>query len=183
MIAAYSNTWVDAALTALIDTFFGFPAMVIVLVIIAVLPPGAVSVILALAFVNWALPAAMMRRKAIALLKEEFVVASYALGASRTRTLVRHVLPNAIGPILVLVTQGAAAAIIGESTLSYLGLGLPASVPTWGGMIAKGRDYLLASPHLALFPALALTLTLVAVNRLADACRTSLDPRLTTRLR
>jgi ABC-type dipeptide/oligopeptide/nickel transport system permease subunit len=178
LIAGYSNRMIDGVLMSLVDVMYGFPALVIVIVLVAVLPPGVPSLIAALTFVSWALPASVMRSKVMLLRNEEYVVAAQALGASRVRILFRHVLPNAIGPMIVLFTQGAAATIISESALSYMGLGLPTSYPTLGGMIAKGRDYLLGSPHVALVPTCALVLTILCINRLGNALRLHLDPRL-----
>lgn len=181
LIAGYSNRLIDGILMALVDALYGFPTLVIVIVLVAVLPPGVFSIIAALTFVSWALPATVMRSKVLLLRNEEFVVAAHALGASHARVLFRHVLPNAAGPMIVLFTQGIAATIISESALSYMGLGLPASYPTWGGMIAKGRDYLLGSPHVAFFPTCALVLTILCINRLGNALRLHLDPRVTSR--
>ena len=170
LIAGYSSRLIDGALMALVDALYGFPTLVIVIVLVAVLPSGVSSLIGALTLVSWALPATVMRSKVLLLRNEEFVVAAHALGTSRARILFRHVLPNAVGPMVTLFTQGAAGTIISESALSYMGLGLPASYPTWGGMIAKGRDYLLGSPHVALFPTLALVLTILCINRLETHC-------------
>lgn len=181
LLAGYSNRVIDATMMAFVDVLYGFPALVIAIVLVAVMPAGTFSMIGALTFVSWALPATVMRSKIMLLRNEEFVLAAHAIGASRTRILLRHILPNAIVPIIVLFTQGAAGTIISESALSYLGLGLPASYPTLGGMIAKGRDYLLGSPHVALIPTAVLVITIVSVNRLGDALRMHLDPRWNTR--
>jgi len=177
LVAGYARGTVDTMLMALVDSLYSFPALVIVIVMVAVMPPGIESIIIALALVSWPLPARVMRTKVVSLRKEEFVVAAKALGASDARILFRHILPNSISPIIALFTQGAATTIISESALGYLGLGLPASYPTWGGMIAKGRDYLLGSPHIALFPTLALMIAVISFNRLGEALRVYLDPR------
>lgn len=178
LIAGYSRPSVDGALMMLANAMYAFPGLAIVIVMLAVLPPGAAAVVMALSFVSWPLPARVVRGKVMALRSEMFVLAAQAIGASSARVLLRHILPNAISPIVVLLTQGAAAAIIGEAALSYLGIGLPASQPTWGGMIARGRDYFLSSPLPTLVPTLALVVTVVSLYRLGEVLRIRLDPRL-----
>ena len=183
LIAGYSLRNVDATLMGLVDALYAFPALVLVIVMVTVLPPGVASIVTALTFVSWPLPARVVRGQDVSLRNEEFVVAAHALGATGARVLVRHVLPNAIGPLVVLLMQGAAQTVIGEAALSYLGIGVPASYPTWGAMIANGRDHLLSAPHMALIPTAALIITIISLNRLGEALRMRIDPRLKAQLR
>lgn len=177
LISGYATRALDTTLMAIIDAFYAFPGLVFVIVIIAILPPGLFSIVVGLTFVNWQLPARVTRAKVLSLRNEEFVVAARALGASGPRVLFRHILPNAIGPIIVQFVQGAASVVLTEAALSYMGIGLPASYPGWGVMIARGRDYLLTSPHMALFPILALTVMVISLNGVGRALHTRFEPR------
>jgi len=177
LISGYAPRALDTTLVAIMDSFYAFPGLVFVIVIIAILPPGLFSIVVALTFANWPLPARVTRAKVLSLRNEEFVVAAKALGASSRRVLLRHILPNAVGPVIVQFVQGAASVVLSEAALSYMGIGLPASYPGWGAMVARGRDYLLTSPHMALFPILALTVMVISLNGVGKVLSTRFDAR------
>lgn len=181
LIAGFFGRAVDTILMALVDSLYAFPALVIVIVFVALLPSGILSIMIALAVVSWPLSARAVRSKVIMLRHQQFVLAAQVSGSSTTRVLLRHILPNSLGPAITLFVQGSAVAVMGEAALSYLGIGVPASYPSLGRMIATGREYLASAPHLALFPIVALVLIIVCLNRLGEAVRMRLDPRLRSR--
>jgi peptide/nickel transport system permease protein len=121
--------------------------------------------------------ARLVRAQFLSLREKEFVEAARALGASRLRQVTQHILPNALGPVIVVATIDVAAAIIAESTLSFLGLGFPSDVPTWGSVLRDAKDYLDIAPHWALFPGALIFITVLAINFIGDGLRDALDPR------
>ena len=126
---------------------------------------------------RWMPVARLVRAQFLSLREKEFVEAARALGASKTRMVVRHILPNALGPVIIAATIDVAAAIIQESTLSFLGLGFPPDIPTWGRILFDARDFLDIAPHWALFPGAAIFLTVVTINFIGDGLRDALDAR------
>jgi peptide/nickel transport system permease protein len=134
-------------------------------------------VVLVIGGLRWMAPARLVRAQFLSLREKEFVEAARALGASRMRQVIRHILPNALGPVIVAATIDVAAAIIAESTLSFLGLGFPPDIPTWGRLLFDAKDYLDFAPHYALFPGLAIFLTVLSINFIGDGLRDALDPR------
>ena len=126
---------------------------------------------------RWMSAARLVRAQFLSLREKEFVEAARALGASRLRQVMQHILPNALGPVIVVATIDIAAAIIAESTLSFLGLGFPSDVPTWGSVLRDAKDYLDIAPHWALFAGGAIFLTVIAINFIGDGLRDALDPR------
>jgi peptide/nickel transport system permease protein len=136
--------------------------------------PGAGSASTGL---RWMPVARLVRAQFLSLREKEFVEAARALGASRSRLVVRHILPNAMGPVIVAGTIEVANAIIAESTLSFLGLGFPPDIPTWGRVLFDAKDYLDIAPHWALFPGCAIFLAVLTINYIGDGLRDALDPR------
>jgi len=126
---------------------------------------------------RWMPVARLVRAQFLSLREKEFVEAARALGASTTRVVVHHILPNALGPVIVAGTIEVAAAIIAESTLSFLGLGFPPDIPTWGRLLYDAKDYLDIAPHWALFPGAAIFLAVLTINFIGDGLRDTLDPR------
>jgi peptide/nickel transport system permease protein len=126
---------------------------------------------------RWMPVARLVRAQFFSLREKEFVEAARALGASTTRQVVRHILPNSLGPVIVAASIDVAAAIIAESTLSFLGLGFPPDIPTWGRILYDGRDYMDLAVHWALFPGLAIFITVLSINFIGDGLRDALDPR------
>ena len=142
-------------------------------------PEGGVFILIVIVIggLRWMPVARLVRAQFLSLREKEFVEAARALGASRTRQVVRHILPNALGPVIVAGTIDVAAAIIAESTLSFLGLGFPPDIPTWGRILYDAKDYLDFAPHWALFPGAAIFLAVLTINFIGDGLRDALDPR------
>jgi len=162
---------VDRVLMALADVLLALPRLVLLLVGIALWSPGLQTVLVVLAVTGWMGIARMVRAEVIAVRARPYVPAARALGATPSRLLFRHVLPNAIGPAVVATTLGVGNAILLESGLSFLGLGIQPPAPSWGNMIAGGRDLLVVAPWVALVPGLALVVTVLATSLLGDAWR------------
>jgi peptide/nickel transport system permease protein len=178
LAAGYYGGVVDGALMRAVDVFLAFPVIVLAIAIIAVLGPSLMNVILALGLVAWTTYARVVRGQVLVLRELDFVQAARAIGTSDGRIIVRHILPNALAPIIVLATVGMAAAIIAEAALSFLGLGVQPPTPSWGTMLNEGRAFLRTAPHISTFPGLAIMLTVLGFNFLGDGLRDALDPRL-----
>jgi peptide/nickel transport system permease protein len=187
-LAGMSRGSGDAALMWLTDLFLSLPQLPLLLLVIylfrdslrALAGPEAGVYILIVAVIGgfrWMPVARLVRAQFFSLREKEFVEAARALGASTTRQVVRHILPNALGPVIVAGTIEVAAAIIGESTLSFLGLGFPPDIPTWGRLLYDAKDYLDIAPHWALFPGAAIFLSVMTMNFIGDGLRDTLDPR------
>jgi peptide/nickel transport system permease protein len=178
-VAGYLGGWFDRLVNAiLINAFLSFPGILLAIALAAFLGPGIGNVIIALIVTGWAGYARLARAQALQVKEMEYVVAARSLGASHSRILVRHLLPNIVQPLLIQATIGMATAILAESTLSFLGLGILAPMPSWGSMLNDARSYLLDAPYLAIFPALAVMIAVLAFNLLGDALRDWLDPRM-----
>ena len=176
-VAGYLGGWVDEALMRLVDILLAFPGILLAIFITAVLGPSVVNVVFALAFTGWTGYARLMRAQVLTLRHRDYVEAARALGASNRRILARHIFPNAAGPLIVQATFGIPGAILAEASLSFLGLGVPPGTPSWGALVDQGTQYLLVAPHIALFPGLALAITVLGFNFLGDAARDALDPK------
>jgi peptide/nickel transport system permease protein len=187
-IAGISRGWVGPALMWLTDLFLSLPALPLLLLVIYLfrdslkaafgLEGGVfIMVVVVIGGLRWMPVARLVRAQFLSLREKEFVEAARALGASKVRQVVRHILPNALGPVLVAATIDVAAAIIAESTLSFLGLGFPPDIPTWGRILYDAKDYLDIAPHWALFPGAAIFLTVLTINFIGDGLRDALDPR------
>ena len=161
----------------LINSFLSFPGILLAIAFAAFLGPGLDKVIFALTITGWAGYARLVRAQAMKVREMEFVLAARSLGASHARILLRHLLPNTLQPVLIQATIGMAVAILAESTLSFLGLGVIAPTPSWGAMLNDARNHLFDAPHLVLFPALGIMAAVLAFNLLGDALRDWLDPR------
>ena len=187
-VAGMSRRWVGPSLMWLTDLFLSLPALPLLLLVIYLFrdslkamfgPEGGVFVMIVVVIggLRWMPVARLVRAQFLSLREKEFVEAARALGASRLRQVVRHILPNALGPVIVAATIDVAAAIIAESTLSFLGLGFPPDIPTWGRILYDAKDYLDIAPHWALFPGAAIFLTVLSINFIGDGLRDALDPR------
>jgi peptide/nickel transport system permease protein len=178
-LAGYFGGWFDRAVNAiLINAFLSFPGILLAIAFAAFLGPGIGKVILALVITGWAGYARLARAQILQAKEMEYVLAARSLGASDARILVRHLLPNILQPVLVQATIAMAGAILAESTLSFLGVGVLAPMPSWGAMLNDGRGHLFDAPHLVLFPALAVMAAVLAFNLLGDAIRDWMDPRM-----
>ena len=177
--AGYFGGWFDRVNNIFfINAFLSFPGILLAIAFAAFMGPGIGKVILALVITGWAGYARLARAQALQVKEFEYVLAARSLGASHTRILLRHVLPNILQPILILATVGMAGAILAESTLSFLGVGVLAPMPSWGAMLNDARGHLFDAPHLVVFPAFAVMTAVLAFNLLGDALRDWLDPRM-----
>jgi peptide/nickel transport system permease protein len=177
-VAGYFGGWFDRFVNIiLINAFLSFPGILLAIAFAAFLGPGLDKVILALVVTGWAGYARLARAQILQAKEMEYVLAARSLGASHARILIRHLLPNILQPILVQATIAMAGAILAESTLSFLGVGVLAPMPSWGAMLNDARSHLFDSPHLVLFPALAVAGAVLGFNFLGDALRDRLDPR------
>ncbi len=177
--AGYCGGWLDRLLNiVLINAFLSFPGILLAIALAAFLGPGIGRVIFALIVTGWAGYARLARAQVLQAKETEYVLAARSLGASPARILLRHLFPNILPPVLVQATLGMAGAILAESTLSFLGVGVLAPMPSWGAMLNDGRSHLFDAPHLVLFPALAVMLAVLTFNLLGDALRDWLDPRM-----
>ena len=177
-LAGYLGGWVDTVLTTFaMNTFLALPGILLAIAFAAFLGPGFSNLVLALSVGGWAGYARLVRAQVMAVREREYIDAARALGAGGPRIFFRHILPNIIQPVLVQATIGMAGVILAEATLSFLGLGIPAPAPSWGSMLNNARLHLLDSPHLVLFPALAIAAAVLGFNFLGDALRDQLAPR------
>ena len=178
-VAGYFGGWIDRFVNIiLINAFLSFPGILLAIAFAAFLGPGLDKVILALVVTGWAGYARLARAQILQAKEMEYVLAARSLGASHARILVRHLLPNILQPVLVQATIAMAGAILAESTLSFLGVGVLAPLPSWGAMLNDARGHLFDAPHLVIFPALAVMTAVLAFNLLGDALRDWLDPRM-----
>lgn len=172
------NRFADAVLMRMIDGVMSIPSVLLAIALTALAEPGIVIVIFAISIIEIPRVTRLVRGMALALKEELFIEAAYASGTSTWRTLFRHILPNISAPMFVQASQICAQAMLIEATLSFIGAGVPPSNPTWGNVIAEGRSLYQIAPHMILFAALALAITVLALNLLADGLRDALDPKL-----
>lgn len=178
-IAGYFGGWFDHFVNIiLINAFLSFPGILLAIAFAAFLGPGIDKVIFALIVTGWAGYARLARAQVLQAKEMEYVLAARSLGASNARILVRHLVPNILQPVLVQATIAMAGAILAESTLSFLGVGVLAPMPSWGSMLNDARSHLFDAPHLVIFPALAIMAAVLAFNLLGDALRDWMDPRM-----
>ncbi len=187
-IAGMSRGPVDVALMWVTDLFLSLPQLPLLLLIIYLFRDALaevvgqelgvfIMIVAVIGLFNWMQVARLVRAQFFSLREKEFVEAARALGASRTRIVVQHILPNALGPVIVAASIDVAGAILAESTLSFLGLGFPPDTPTWGRLLFDAKDNLDFAPHWAIFPGLAIFLTVLTINFVGDGLRDALDPR------
>ncbi|MGH2559375.1 MAG: ABC transporter permease [Thermomicrobiales bacterium] len=177
-IGGYVGGRVDYLLVLFLDIWMAFPFLVLAIAMSAVLGPGLLNLILALVLSGWVAYCRIVRGEVMSLRERDFVVAARVVGASGRRIIARHLIPNVLGPILVLATLEMATVIIAEAALSFLGLGVQASQPTWGGMLNDGRALLQQAWWLATFPGVAISILVLSINLFGDGLRDVLDPRL-----
>ncbi len=177
LVAGYYGRWVDAVLMRLADTMLALPGLMVVIIAARILGDGVWDVVIVLGGITWMIPARIVRGKVLALKEREFVEAARALGVPNRRIIVRHLLPNLAGEVMVSVSLTVAAAILAESTLSFLGLGVSATrTATWGNMLGGNEGFVIIAPWLVWAPGLAIVLTALCVNFVGDGLRDSLDP-------
>ena len=185
LIAGYYGKWVDEIVMRLADVTLAFPTLLLLIALVAALQPSLPVVFLTIGLVGWAGMARLVRGQVLVVRELEYVQAMRALGARNHRIIALHVLPAVIAPVVIACTLGVAGAIMAEASLSFLGLGVQPPTPSWGAMIADGRDLsqLRNSPWTSLFPGLAIGLTVLGFNLLGDALRDALDPRAKREMR
>ncbi len=176
--AGYYGGLVDGAVMRFCDLMLCFPSMFLILAVIAILEPSVWNVMIVIGLTSWMGVARLVRAEFISLKNRDFALAARALGASDARIIRRHLLPNALAPVLVAATLGVAGAILTESSLSFLGLGVQPPTATWGAMLADGKDYLSRAWWLSLYPGLAILLTVLSYNLVGEGLRDALDPRM-----
>ncbi len=178
LLAGYTGGAFDRVVNLLlINAFLSFPGVLLAIAFAAFFGPGIGKVILALVITGWAGYARLARAQVLKVKESEYILAARSLGASPLRIVLRHLLPNILQPVLIQATIGMAGAILAEATLSFLGLGVLAPIPSWGAMLNDARSHLFDAPHMVVFPALAVMLAVLAFNLLGDAWRDWLDPR------
>jgi peptide/nickel transport system permease protein len=178
LVAGYAGGLVDEGLMRLTEVFLAFPPLILAMAIAGALGPSLQNAIIAIATVTWAVYARLARGQILALRRREYVEAARSIGASPMRIIARHLLPNAIAPLLVQASFDMGAAIIAAAGLSFIGFGAQPPTPEWGVMISEGRNFISTEPWLSLFPGLAILFTVGAFNLLGDGLRDVLDPRL-----
>jgi len=175
--AGYFGGWIEDALMRVVDILLAFPGILLAIFITSVLGPSLWNVIVALCATGWTGYARLARAQVLGLRDRDFVHAARALGASDARIVLRHLLPNLLGPVVVQATFGVPGAMLAEASLSFLGLGVPPGTPSWGALVDQGTQYLMIAPHVALVPGLAIAVSVLGFNLLGDGLRDRLDPR------
>lgn len=181
ILAGYLGGWVDTLIMRLADIMLAFPSMLLAMVIMYTLGDGIMNIFLALALVNWASVARIVRAETLKLRETEYVEAAQCIGVKRSRIMWRHILPNCIPSLIVLFTLNVPSAILSESSLSFLGLGIQKPMASWGLMVNTGRQYIYADPMLSLAPSAAIMIVVLAFNFLGDGLRDILDPHMKQR--
>ena len=169
----------DLGVQRFVDAWMAFPGLLLLLTIMSIAGRGLLQIILVLGIAGGIGASRVVRGAVIGIKENDYFLAARAIGSPGAATLIRHVLPNIMAPVIIIFSITVGGVIITEASLSFLGFGLPIEVPSWGGMLSReGRQYMEAAPHLALFPGLALTITVYSLNMFGDALRDLLDPRL-----
>jgi peptide/nickel transport system permease protein len=176
-VAGYAGGRIDDVISRVIDTLLAFPGLLLAIALVAVLGPSLANVLFALTIIGWVGYARLVRGQVLRAREFEYVQAARALGASTARILWKHIIPTAIPAVVVQATLGMAGAIVGEASLSFLGLGVQPPTPSWGTMLNGGRAHILDAPHLTVFPGLAIALLVLGLNFLGDGLRDKIDPR------
>lgn len=180
-VAGYYGGWIDYLLLAVIDITWSFPTILLAIALVAVLKPGLLSAMIALGVVTWPSYARVVRSQVLSLKTKDFAQAAVAMGARSGRILFKHILPNSLSPVIVMATLGMADAILVESTLSYFGLGAQPPTPSWGSMLAAGRNFMAIAPWMSLIPGTAIILVVLGFNLAGDSLRDVLDPHMKNR--
>jgi peptide/nickel transport system permease protein len=178
LVAGYHGGRLGAIIMRIVDLNLAFPLILLALAVVALLGANLKNLVIVMTITTWMIYARVVRGLTLALREREFVQAVRALGAHDARIITRHVLPNLLAPILVIWTLEVARVILMESALSFLGLGVPPPTPTWGRMLAEGRDYLTVAGWISIFPGIAIMITVLGINFLGDGLRDLLDPQL-----
>ena len=178
LVAGYLGGRVDNLLMRVTDVMFSFPDLLFVLVIASVVGPGYWNIFIAIGAVNWVFLARLVRGEVLAIKELDYIAAARAVGSRPRKILLRHVVPNSLGPVIVTLTFGVPAAIFIEAFLSFIGVGMRAPTPSWGVMVKEGYEAIYGHPHQVLVPAVAISLTTLSFNFIGDGLRDALDPRM-----
>ncbi|WP_439361750.1 ABC transporter permease [Bradyrhizobium sp. DASA03007] len=179
--AGYLGGWWDDVVNALTNLMLAIPSLIFALAIMAVLGPGLTSLLIALGLTNWSFTCRIARASALSLKSQGYVQAATVLGYGDLRIMITQLLPNMLGPIVVIGTLGMGSAVLSEAALSFLGLGVRPPFPSWGSMLSEARDQITTAPWLSVFPGLAIFLTVLGLNLLGDGLRDILDPQSRSR--
>lgn len=177
LIAGFYGGWVDSLLMRAVDIMLCFPTFFLILAVIAILEPSIWYIMIIIGLTGWMGVARLVRAEVLSLKSRDFVLAARVLGASDKRIIFRHILPNALSPVLVSATLGVAGAILTESALSFLGIGVQPPTPSWGNILTSGKDYIEFAWWLSLFPGFAILVTVLCYNLVGEGIRDALDPR------
>lgn len=176
-ISGYFGGKIDSLFMRLIDIILAFPGLLLALYLAAVMPPSIFTLIFALCATGWVSYARLVRARVLEIKNRDYVLAAIALGSSSSRVILRHILPNVAGPIIVQASYGLSTIILAEAGLTFLGLGLPIGTPSWGALLDQGVANLFTSPYLAIFPGICIAVTVLGFNFLGDGLRDVLDPK------
>ncbi len=177
LAAGYLRGWVDIAISRLVDILLGFPYLIFAIGLMAMMGPGLVNIILALAYKEWVIPCRVVRGETLAVRELEYVEAARAIGSSRLHIMLREIMPNILSPVIVVSTIRMADVIILEASLSFLGLGVQPPTASWGSMVADGRAFILEAWWVSTFPGLAILLLVLVINVASQGLRDAFDPR------
>ena len=180
-VAGFYRGLVDNIVMRIVDTWMAFPSLLLAIAFGAALGPGLANLVLALSLTIWVVYCRVVRAEVLSIRERDYVLAARAMGASDLRIILRHVLPNVLAHILVISTLQMGVVIISEASLNFLGVGVQSTVPTWGGMLSDGREFMRDAWWLATFPGIAISIVVLGVNLLGDGLRDALDPRLRRR--
>jgi peptide/nickel transport system permease protein len=176
LFSGYYGGKIDDTIMGLTNIVLSMPILILSLAIMAILGPGIINLLIALGAVGWTYTCRVTRAETLSIREKDYIDAARVLGCSTFRILRKHVLPNILGPILVIATLGVADIILMAATLSFLGVGAQPGTPEWGAMLSRGRDYLYYAPWISIFPGVALFITILGLNTLGDGLRDFLDP-------
>jgi len=180
-MAGFYRGLLDNVVMRIVDVWMAFPSLLLAIAFGAALGPGLANLVLALSLTIWVVYCRVVRAEVLSIRERDYVLAARAMGASDLRIILRHILPNVLAPILVISTLQMGIVIISEASLNFLGVGVQSSVPTWGGMLSDGREFMRDAWWLATFPGIAISIVVLGVNLLGDGLRDALDPRLRRR--
>jgi len=176
-LAGFFGGWIDTLLSRVVDTLMAFPTIALLITLSAVVGPSLKVVVIAIGTTVWASYARVVRADIMSLRQRDFIMAAQAVGSTSGRVMFRHLIPNVLGPVVVLASLSIGNLIILESALSFLGVGVTPPTASWGGMLSDGRAYIRTYPHISIVPGIAITITVLAFNLLGDGVRDALDPK------
>jgi ABC-type dipeptide/oligopeptide/nickel transport system permease subunit len=178
-LAGYAGGWVDTLLMRIVDIFYAIPQLLLAILIMGILGRGLENLFIAIILTSWLTLARQVRAQMLTIREKDYVLATRALGAPAHRIVIQHMLPNALSPIVVAVTFGIPQIIFAEAALSFIGVGINPPMPSWGQMVGEYQQYLRSNWHMAVFPAIAIAMTMLSFTFLGDGLRDALDPRIT----